>query len=62
MILGQGRDVRDSVSGLEDGRDLYESCAVLGRDPGRHTSRQGDLPASSIRKLTFEKGRSAIGF
>ena len=32
MILGQGGVVRDGLSGLEDGCDLFESCAALGRN------------------------------
>ena len=40
MILGPGGVIRDSLSGLEDGRDLFESRAALGRHLGRCTSRQ----------------------
>ena len=40
MILEQGRVIRDSVGGLEDGRYLFESRAALGRHLGRCTSRQ----------------------
>ena len=34
MILGQGGVVRDSLGALEDGCDLFESCAALKPHPG----------------------------
>ena len=48
MILGQGGVVRDGLSGLEDGCDLFESCAALGRLLGRHTSRQARRRRRSV--------------
>ena len=48
---GAGGVVRDSLSGLEDGRELFKSCAALREHPGRHTSRQG----KTIEKLFWER-------
>ena len=51
MILGQGGVVRDSLGGLEDGRDRFESRAALGRHLGLYTSRQ----EQSAEKWVWER-------
>ena len=51
MIMGQGGVVWDSLSGPEDGYDLFESCAALRRHLRRHTSRQGQ----SVENWVWER-------